>query len=169
MKIAAFLTADRAGAAALLAACRSRHPGAQVVAFANDDDRPALAAAHPGIEFRRDKPPGGRVRFLRSLRAEGFDLAVASWHGGERFQPMRIVALFAGCAALVTDERGRERRVAWWQPWTWGAHLMGRAVRADALQIARVAAWVYRSTLGAAIAVVLVPARSWLARLARRP
>lgn len=167
MKVAVFLTADRAAAAELLAAWRARWPDATMVAFANDEDRSALQATAPDIQFRRDKAPGGKVQFLRALRAERFDLALAAWHGGERLQPLRIVALLLGCPAIVIDERGRERPMAWWQPWRWGLHLLRRCGRADALQAARFAAWLYRMTVGACIGVVWIPLRACLSQLRR--
>ncbi|MBL8749757.1 MAG: hypothetical protein JNK78_11400, partial [Planctomycetes bacterium] len=57
---------------------------------------------------------------------------------------------------------------AWWQPWRWGPHLLRRAARTDALQFARFAAAMYRSTLGALIAVFWIPLRLLIARLAAR-
>ncbi|MBL8750984.1 MAG: hypothetical protein JNK78_17625 [Planctomycetes bacterium] len=168
MRVALFLTADRAGASALLAAARARWPGATFVAFANDEDRAALQMAAPGIEFRRDKPAGGKAAFVKSLRAERFDHVVVAWHGGERVQPLRVVALLLGAPVLVRDERGRETTVAWWQPWRWGPHLLRRAARTDALQFARAAAAAYRATVGALVAVVWIPLRLLIARLAVR-
>jgi hypothetical protein len=167
MKVAVFLTCDRAAAFALLATCRARWLDATLIAFANDEDRAALQTDAPGIEFRRDKPPGGKLAFVRALRQERFDLAVAAWHGGERLQPLRVAALLLGCRTLVVDERGRETTVAWWQPWRWGVHLVRRALRTDALQFARAAAAVWRWTVGLLIAVLWLPLRASLPRRGR--
>lgn len=164
MKVAVFLTCERAAAFDLLAAVRARWLDATVVAFANDEDRAALQAAAPGIEFRRDKPPGGKLRFVRALRGEQFDRAVVAWHGGERLQPLRLVALAIGCPVLALDERSRERAVAWWQPWSWAPHLVRRGLRADALQAARVVAMLYRSTVGLCVSIVWLPLRALLPR-----
>jgi hypothetical protein len=169
MKIALFATTERPAAGELVGTVRARWPDASLVVFANDQDRAALQAAAPGVAFRRDKPPGGKVSFVKALRAERFDLVVVAWHGGERIQPLRVVALLIGCRALVFDERGRERMVAWWQPWRWGAHLLRRGLRADALQVARAAAMVYRWTLGAVLALVWLPLRALLGRLGGGP
>lgn len=169
MKIALFATTGRPAAAELVRTVRARWPDAALVVFANDQDRAALQADTPGVAFRRDKPPGGKVSFVKSLRAERFDLVVVAWHGGERIQPLRVVALLLGCRALVFDERGRERTVAWWQPWRWGAHLLRRGLCADALQVARAAAMVYRWTLGAVLALVWLPLRALLGRLGGGP
>ena len=165
-RVAIFLTTDSLAAGELLGTCRARWPDATLVVFANDEDRAALAGTAPHSEFRRDKPPGGKLAFVRSLRAERFDAAVAAWHGGERLQPLRLVVLLLGCPAVVFDERNRETAVAWWQPWRWGPHLLRRAVRTDALQFARLAAVIYRGTIGLAVACVWLPVR---ARLPRRP
>lgn len=164
MKVAVFLTCERAAALELLAAVCARWLDATVVAFANDEDRAALQAAAPGIEFRRDKPPGGRLQFVRALRGERFDRAVVAWHGGERFQPLRVVALAIGCPVLAIDERGRERSVGWWRPWSWLPHLVRRGLRADALQVARAAAAVYRATVGLLLSIVWLPLRALLPR-----
>lgn len=167
MKIALFLTTGRQAARELLTMVRTRWPSATVVAFANDEDRSVLQRAAPGVEIRRDKPPGGKWAFVRGLRGERFDLAVAAWHGGERLQPLRVAAMLLGCPLLAIDERGKERRLAWWQPWRWGMHLARRALRTDALQLARGAAAAYRATCGALIAIVWLPVRLVLARLGR--
>jgi len=166
-RIAVFLTTERQAAGELLATCRRRWPDATIVAFANDDDRAALQAAAPGLEVRRDKPPGGKVAFVRALRRERFDLAVAAWHGGERLQPLRTVALLLGCPALVVDERGRETTLVWWQPWRWAPHLFRRALRTDALQFARAVAAVYRATLGLVVSCVWLPLRLVMPRRSR--
>lgn len=168
MKVAVFLTADRDRAAALLARCRQRWPDAALVAFANDVDRLWLAERHPGAELRRDKPPGGKLKFVRALRAERFDHVVVAWHGGERLQPLRVVALALGRPAFAVDERDRERRVVWWQPWTWAGHALRRGVKADPLAVARGIASLYRATLGALVAVVWLPLRRALQRARAR-
>lgn len=166
-KIAVFLTTERAAAVELLAACCRRWPEATLVAFANDDDRAALQATAPGVEFRRDKPPGGKVAFVRALRAERFDRAVAAWHGGERLQPLRVVAALLGCPVVVFDERGRETEFGWWQPWRWAPHSVRRAMRTDALQLARAAAAVWRATFGLVISFVWLPIRLRIPRRSR--
>lgn len=167
-KVAVFLTTERAAAIELLATCRRRWPDAALVAFANDEDRAALqAVAPPNVAFRRDKPPGGKVAFVRALRDERFDRVVTAWHGGERLQPLRVVALLLGRAANVFDERGRETELGWWQPWRWGPHLVRRALRTDALTFARAVAVVWRATIGLAIACVWLPIRRWMPQRSR--
>lgn len=165
MKVAVFLTTDRERADRLLTEVCAAAPGAAVVAFANDGDRDWLAARHAPVELRRDKPPGGKLAFVRALRREGFGRCVVAWHGGERLLPLRAVALLLGCPTEVHDERGRTRPVGWWQPWTWGPHLLRRGLTADPLFVARCAAACYRGTLGLAIALVWLPLRLALARL----
>lgn len=168
MKIALFATTTREEAEELVRSTRARWPDAELVVFANDSDRAALPAHATGATFRPDKPAGGKVAFVRALRAERFDLAIAAWHGGERLQPLRVVALLLGCRVLAHDERGRERAVAWWQPWTWGGHLVRRAARTDTLQFARIAGAVYRATVGLLVALVWLPVRAASLRLQRR-
>ncbi len=168
MKVAVFLTAERDAAVALLASCRARWPAAALVAFANDEDRVWIGDRSPGVELRRDKPPGGKLRFVRALRAERFDQVAVAWHGGERFQPLRLVALLLGAPTLAVDDRGRERRVVWWQPWTWAGHAARRVLKADPLAVARGLAASYRATLGALLAVFWLPLRLLLVRLGLR-
>lgn len=167
MKVAVFFTCERAAAAALLQQLRERWPDAHVVAYANDEDREPLARCHPAVEFRRDKPAGGKAAFVKALRAAGFDRVVVAWHGGERFQPLRLVALLLDRPVLAVDERGRERVVALWRPWTWGPHLLRRGLTADPLFVARCAAACYRATIGLVLAVVWLPLRLLLARVGR--
>jgi len=168
MKVAVFLTTDREAADQLLARVRADWPDAAIVGFANDEDREWLAARHAAIELRRDKPPGGKPAFVKSLRREAFDRVVVAWHGGERFQPLRLVALALGRPALAIDDRGRERRVIWWQPWTWAPHLLRRGLRADPLYVARLAASCYRASIGLLLALVWLPLRLLGARAHRR-
>lgn len=168
MRLAVFLTAEREAADRLLARVRADWPDAAVVALANDEDREWLAARHAGVELRRDKPAGGKLAFVKAMRRESFDLVVVAWHGGERLQPLRLVALALGSPVRVSDERGRLRAVAWWQPWTWAPHLLRRGLGADPLHVARLGAACYRATLGLLLAIVWLPLRLLLARSARR-
>ncbi|MEO6595473.1 MAG: hypothetical protein ABIP94_12035 [Planctomycetota bacterium] len=162
MRVAAFLTADRTAAISLLAAWRVLWPQAEFVVFANDEDRATLQASAPGVEFRRDKPPTGKLAFVRALRREGFSQVAVAWHGGERILPLRVVALLLGCPVLAVDERGRERAVGLWRPWTWLPHLLRRAACTDALQYSRLAAAGYRCSVGLLVAMVRLPLRRWL-------
>jgi hypothetical protein len=170
VKVAVFLTADREAADRLLARVRSHWPEAALVAFANDEDREWLAARHAATELRRDKPPGGKLAFVKWLRREAFDQVVVAWHGGERLQPLRLVALALGSPVLAIDDRDRQRRVVWWQPWTWAPHLLRRGLRADPLVVARCVAVCYRVTFGVVVALLWLPLRLALARSrSRRP
>jgi hypothetical protein len=167
MKVAVFLTAERAAAIALLQRVRARWPDAVLVAFANDVDRTAIAAAVPGVDVRRDKPAGGRLAFVRTLRGERFARVVVAWHGGDRFQPLRLASLWLGAPVLAIDERGRERAVRWWAPWTFLPHLVRRGVELDALALGRLAAACYRATVGLLVAIVWLPLRLRLERMRR--
>jgi hypothetical protein len=163
MKIALFATTEAAPALALLAHVRQRHPGAAIAAFVRDEHRDELAPALHGCDVRRDKPAGGRAAFVRALRRERFDLAVVAWHGGERFQPLRLVALVCGARAVVAvDEAMRERQVALLRPWTWAGHALRRLAQVRAVTLLRAAAACYRATIGAVVAAV------WLWPLALR-
>jgi hypothetical protein len=157
MRIAVMLTTTPDLAAPLLARLRARHPGSQFTTFVRDEDRAALQPALAGCDVRRDKPAGGRLRFLRALRQERFDLLVVAWHGGDRSQPLRAAALFAGAQRLlVVDERGREWSVCWYLPWTWAGHACRRAAAIELLALLRVLAAGYRATLGLALACLLL-------------
>lgn len=168
MKAALFLTAAADPARQLLAELRRDHPDAAWQVYLDDELRRALADVLAGWDVRRDKPRGGRVAFVRALRAERLDLAVVAWQGGERFLPMKLVVLLAGARQTVAvDRRGRRRRVCWWQPWTWAVPLTAAALGLDPLVAARAVAAVYRGTLGLLLGtLVLLP---WLSQVRRRP
>ncbi len=169
MKFVVLLTTDRERADRMLARVCGDAQVTTIVAFANDDDRDWLAARHARAELRRDKPPGGKVAFVRALRREGFARCVVAWHGGERFSPLRLVALALGCPVQVVDDRDRVLTVSWWQPWTWAGHLLRRGITADPLFVARCLAGCYRATIGLFVALVWLPVRRALARTGRRP
>jgi len=160
VRIALFATTEAPQALALLAHVRRRHPGAAIAAFVRDEHRVELAQALQGCDVRRDKPAGGRVAFVRALRRERFDLAVVAWHGGERLQPLRLVALLCGARAVVAvDETMRERQVALLRPWTWAGHALRRLARVRAVTWLCAAAACYRVTFGALVAALwLLPA-----------
>ena len=155
MRIALFLTAERAGAVELARRVREQYSDAEIEAFVRDEDRDVLAPHLDGCAIRRDKPAGGKVAFVRGLRRERFDLLIVAWYGGERFQPLRLVALIAGARRVrAVDERGREGHVAWYLPWTWIGHVLRRSSRLDALTVLRGGAACYRLTIGALIAAI---------------
>ena len=159
MKCALFLTTEAGPALRLLAQLRREFPGEALVVFVRDDHRDELAAALAGCDVRRDKAVGGKVAFVRALRKERFDRIVVAWHDGERFQPLRLVALLGGARQVVAiDERGREWVVRWHAPWTWIGHALRRLSHLRAVTVLRVVAGCYRATVGVAFAVVaLVP------------
>ncbi len=173
MKIGLFLTTDLGAALELLARVRREAPDAQLAVFVKDDHRDDLAWALHGCEVRRDKPLGGKLAFVRALRRERFDRLIVAWHGGERFQPLRLVALWCGAREVVAiDEHGQERVVRWYAPQTWVAHAVRRLQRARAATLLRLAARAYRLTIGVVVAsVLLLPTGLglWLGGRWRRP
>lgn len=141
-------TNDAATARELLRSWRSRHQDCRWTVVVRDDDRGPLAAELAGLDVRRDKPAGGKWAFVQALRAERFDLLVVAWHGGERFQPLRLAALFCGARRLVVvDDRGREFAGGLLQSGCW-RHGLRRLAGLQAIAIVRGLAAVYRSTLG---------------------
>lgn len=155
MKIALFLTTERGPAVALAKRIQEQHADAALSVFVRDEDRGLVADACPAAAIRRDKPGGSKQAFVAELRRDRFDLLVVAWHGGERPQPLRLVALFAGARrVLAIDEKGREFRVAWYLPWTWGIHALRRLSQLDAWALLRAGAACYRATLGMAVAAV---------------
>lgn len=166
MRAVAFLTGDGDALLQPAALVRAKLPDARLVLFCRDDDRAVVHAAFPDAELRRDKPVGGRLPFVRALRAERFDLAVVAWQGGDRTQPMKLVALLAGGArTIVIDRRGRQRQIRWWQPWTWAGLMAQAVVDADPMLIVVTLCAVYRSTIGV---VVALPGLVWLPRSRHR-
>jgi hypothetical protein len=165
MRVALFLTTELAGAMALVGRVRQQFPGATVTAFVRDEHREALAPLLTECDVRRDKPAGGKLQFVRALRRERFDAAVVAWHGGERLQPLRLVALVCGARRVVAvDERWVERDVCWYRPWTWAGHALRRLAHSKPMAVLRLGAAVYRCTIGLAVAVILLlpaAARMW--------
>ncbi len=159
MKAAMMLTTDLGPALVLARRLREGLPNAQWTAFVRDDDREQLLPALSGCVVRSDKPRGSKVAFLRSLRAEGFDVAFVAWHGGERPCPLRAAALLAGARDVVAiDERGRSFSVQWWAPWTWSEHFVRRLGQLRVLRVLRFCASAYRATVGCALySLVLLP------------
>lgn len=154
MKAVAFLTGDGADLLQPAMAARTLLPGADLVLFVRDDDRATAQAAFPHAALRRDKPVGGKLAFIRSLRAERFDLTVVAWQGGERTQPMKVVALFCGGArTIVLDRRGRQRRIRWWQPWTWAGLLAQAVLRTDPMLMVAALCALYRGSIGLLVAL----------------
>lgn len=172
MKVAVFATCEAEPARQLLAAVRARHPGGELAVFVRDEHRDELAADLRGLDVRRDKPAGGKLAFVRALRRERFDELVVAWHGGERMQPLRLVAMFAGARRVVAvDERGRERTVAWSRPWTWAGHALRRGLSLPPLALLRGIAACYRATIGLLLgSLLLLPMaiQLWLARVLGR-
>lgn len=157
MRAVLFATTSRESAADLLRALCVEHAAATWIVFCRDEDRAALAASFPEVEFRRDKPAGGRLAFVRALRRERLDLAVVVWDGGERFQPLRLAALAVGARrTLAVDRRGRRHRVAWHAPWTWGPHAARALLATRPATIGRLLAACYRGTLGLLVAGLLL-------------
>lgn len=156
MKVALFLTTELEPARALAQQVRRDHAEATVHVYVRDEQREPLAAELAGWDVRRDKPAGGRLRFVRALRRERYDRVVVAWHGGERWLPLRLLAPFVGARqVLAGDERGRWRTVRWHAPWTWAGHVARRAAGVKVLTVLRVVATCYRRTLGALIATLL--------------
>jgi hypothetical protein len=167
VRIALFLTTELGPARVLLDKVLDRHEGEVPSVFVRDEHCAPLAADLEHCDVRRDKPAGGKVAFVRALRRERFDLLLVAWHGGERFQPLRFVALFAGARQVIAvDEFGRERVVVWWQPWTWGLHALRRATEVKAASVARWIAALYRATVGLLVGGALL---LLFAALHRRP
>jgi hypothetical protein len=167
VKLALFLTTELGPARVLLDRVLDRHPDEVPSVFVRDEHRAPLAGDLEHCDVRRDKPAGGKVAFVRALRRERFDRLIVAWHGGERPQPLRLVALFAGARQVIAvDEFGRERVVVWWQPWTWGLHALRRASEVKAATVARWLAACYRATVGFVLAAV---ALSLFACTHRRP
>ena len=155
MKAALFLTTELQHAVELTRRVEGQYPDARLVVFVRDEHREELAQEFPEVEVRRDKPTGSKVSFVGDLRRERFDLLVVAWHGGERPEPLRLVAVLAGARKLLAvDEDGREFRVAWYLPWTWAGHAVRRLVGLDAGTVLRGLASCYRMTLGVVLAAL---------------
>ena len=68
MRIALFLTAERAGAVELARRVREQYSDAEIEAFVRDEDRDVLAPHLDGCAIRRDKPAGGKGIWPREAR-----------------------------------------------------------------------------------------------------
>lgn len=91
-----FLTCPEEYARAMLRSVRMRWGGHRCTVYLRDAYREALAAELEGMELHRDKPSGGRLRFLKALRAQRFDLAVMAWQGDPAYNRMKVVGLLCG-------------------------------------------------------------------------
>lgn len=159
MKAAMMLTTDGSQALALAKKLLAELPNARWTAFVRDDDRELLLPVLEGCDVRRDKPQGSKLRYMRALRREAFDLVVVAWHGGERFSPLRVAALLSGAKDVVAvDDRGRHVAVRWWAPWTWAEHFVRRLGQAKLLRVLRLLATIWRATVGRLVrTAVLAP------------
>lgn len=91
-----FLTCPEGFARAMLRSVRSRWGDHRFTVYLRDTYREALAEELAGMELHRDKPSGGRLRFLSKLRAKRFDLAVMAWQGDPTFNRMKLVGALCG-------------------------------------------------------------------------
>ncbi|MBK9384696.1 MAG: hypothetical protein IPN34_07775 [Planctomycetes bacterium] len=80
----------------MLRSIRMRWGGHRFTVYLRDAYRESLAEELAGMELHRDKPTGGRLRFLKRLRAERFDLAVMAWQGAPEFNRMKLVGVLCG-------------------------------------------------------------------------
>lgn len=159
MKAAMMLTTESEEALAMARRLRAGMPDADWTAFVRDDDRETLLPALIGCRICSDKPRGSKLSFLRDLRAQRFDVVFVAWHGGERPQPLKLVALCMGAKDVIAcDVGGRSFSVRWWAPWTWAEHALRRLGQLRVLRALRVCASLYRATLGRVVeALALVP------------
>jgi hypothetical protein len=165
-RIAVFLTTEVDPARILLGRILDRHPDDVVVAYVSVDAKWLMKDDLEYCVVRSDKPVGGKAEFVRSLRKDTFDVLYVAWHGGDRPQPLRLVALVAGARRTVAiDEFDREFDVALLRPGTWLRHGIRRATSIKVLAIARWLAAGYRFTVGLIVAF----RRRNLAAARRRP
>ena len=174
-RIAVFLTTEVDPARILLGRILDRHPDDVVVAYVSVDAKWLMKDDLEYCVVRSDKPVGGKAEFVRSLRKDAFDVLYVAWHGGDRPQPLRLVALVAGARRTVAiDEFDREFDVALLRPGTWLRHGIRRATSIKVLAIARWLAAGYRFTVGLIVAALrlalfVVFRRRNLAAARRRP
>jgi len=165
-----FASAPAAAAREPLAAILREHAGAAPIVYLRDRDRSGLAAVLEGRDLRSDKPGGGRLAFVRALRAEGAELAVALWLGHDEYWPAKALFLLARAKRKVAvTERGTlEVRLssvpallahATWRrkhrvPSPYGRGGLLRALLR----------WAYRATLGRVIGALVTAVRYSLSR-----
>lgn len=113
----AFLTAPPEMAAAALRVVRERWPETAWVVYHRASDRAALGDALDGVEARSDKPAGGKLEFIRGLRAARYDRAVVLWCGHRQYDRPKLLALLAGARSAVAWVPGGEfvalDRIGW--------------------------------------------------------
>lgn len=108
-RVVIFASAPAQDAVAPLSRLLARHASDRLTIFVRDRDRAALTALLADHEVRSDKPPGGRLDFVRSLRAKPADLAIGLWLGHDEYWPAK--ALFWLCRArtkLAVTERSAD-------------------------------------------------------------
>jgi hypothetical protein len=154
-----FLTPAAAhDAPALFAAYRTRVAAdAVVTVVAGDADRARMRTEFAGCTVLPDKPAGDKLAFVRELRRQRFDVALVAWTSGDSFQPMRLVALFAGARRVeVIDERGRWFAARWFAPWPLLRHALRRLAGAKPDAVLRAFGWLYRWSIGLLLALPLL-------------
>lgn len=170
MKAILLLTTELEPARAMLAEWRSREPAARWTVLVRDEHRAPLHEELAGCDVRRDKPAGPALAFVRALRAERFDLLVVAWHGGERPQPLRLVAPLLGARrAVALDERGRSIDLRPWRPFGALRHGVRRLAAIKALRGAQLLCAAYRSTVGWLLGGLWLTGSFLCAVLRRRP
>lgn len=91
-----FLTCPESFAKAMLRSVRMRWGDHHFTVYLRDAYREPLAAELEGMELHRDKPTGGRIGFVRRMRAKKYDLAVMAWQGDPEFNRMKLVGVLSG-------------------------------------------------------------------------
>lgn len=165
-----FASAPAEAAREPLVALLREHGGSLPVIYLRDRDRKGLAEALRGHDLRSDKPPGGRLAFVRALRAEGGELAVALWLGHDEYWPAKALFLLARARRKVAvTERGvLEVRLS--AALALAAHAVWRRKhrvpspygRGGLLRAAL--RWAYRETFGRVLGAVLTVLRYSLGR-----
>ena len=105
-KVVIFLSAPAASAEAALRSLLAQHGADRPVIYVRDRDKGALAGLLANHDVRSDKPLGGRMGFVRQLRADPADLVIALWLGHDEYWPAKTLFLLArGRQKLAITER----------------------------------------------------------------
>jgi len=95
-RAALFLSGPAERAVPVIERARAEHPDAEWTVVVRGRDARWLSTVLVGTETVDDKPAGGKVAFLKGLRARRFDVVLVWFSDESSYDPVKLVGFFAG-------------------------------------------------------------------------